>query len=178
MLVTVFIVGCQLSVNSFDAGIQKLNEVNAKYDVDLKKMPADISEAVMLRIDLKKLKEQNSQAPESFQLALDFEIKSLEATIVNLKAWEPGEKASTRKGFGCKSLPIVVNSTILRNKSAQLGFEAVELMQEFVDKYPEEGEKINVTQRDVVFTNFFYSEVEREAQRDRRIIEHFCIKDE
>jgi hypothetical protein len=105
---------------------------------------------------------------------LDYRIKSLEANIINLEGWKHGKKASVRDGFGCKSLPIIVNSSILRNASAQKGYRAVEVLQEFVDKYPEEATLINITQRDVVFSNFYYYEVEREARMDRKIVEHFC----
>ena len=61
-----------------------------------------------------------------------------------------------------------------RNISAYIGYEAVEVLQEFIDKYPDKSKSLNFTQRDVVFTNFYYSEVEREARRDNNIIRHFC----
>jgi len=127
-----------------------------------------------MRNDLKQIVGMSANAPESFNLLLDYRIKGIETNIILLEAWKHGLKASTRDGFGCKSLPIIFNSSILRNASAQKGYETIKILQEFIDKYPKEAASINITQRDVVFTNADYYEMEREAGRDKRVIEHFC----
>lgn len=169
-----FIIGCSAEITSFEKGIKEMAKINKKYSVDFKSIPNTMENAVLLRNDLKQISGMGVNAPESFNLFLDYRIKSIESNIIHLEAWKEGMKASTRDGFGCKSLPIVVNSSILRNISAQKGYEAIKVLQEFVDKYPEEALTINITQRDIVFTNLYYYEIEREAKRDRTIIEHFC----
>lgn len=175
--VGLLIAGCVITY-TFESGIAELDTINDKYKVDHRSMPASIENAVLMRNDLKDFKENNNNLPESLDIFLNYRLKALESNIINLKAWEEGNRASTREGFGCKAIQVVVNSSILRNISAQRGYEAVEILQEFIDKYPDEALSINITQRDVVFTNFFYKEVENEARRDRKIIEYFCIKDE
>ena len=172
--ILLLIVGCTTGITSFKSGINKMDKINKKYSIDFKSMPNTIENAVLMRNDLKQITGMSVNVPESFTLFLDYRIKSLEGNIIHLEAWKHGMKASTRDGFGCKSLPIIVNSSILRNASAQRGYEAIEVLQEFVDKYPEEALSINITQRDIVFSNFYYYEIEREAKRDRGIIEHFC----
>jgi hypothetical protein len=173
--VLVLIIGCTTWIVSFDGGIKEMDKIDEKYGVDLKNMPATIEDSVLMRKDLKELEQLSFNAPESFKLFLDYRLKSIEANIIHLEAWKEGMLASVRDGFGCKSLPIIVNSSILRNISAHRGYEAVEILQEFVDKYPEEAASINITQRDIVFTNLYYYEMEKEAARDRIIVEHFCL---
>ena len=174
LLILLLLVGCSTEITSFESGAEEMKIVNEKYGVDFKTLPAEIEKAVLMRNDLKVIEGKSSNAPESFNLFFDYRMKTLESNIIHLEAWKHGKKASVREGFGCKSLPIVVNSSILRNASAQRGYEALEVLQGFIDKYPEEAASINITQRDVVFSNAFYYEVEREAGRDKRIIEHFC----
>ncbi len=168
------LIGCTNEITTFDQGVSEIHKANQKYNIDIKSMPASIGSAVLMRNDLKLIEQRSKNSPESFKLLLSYLKRSLEANILNLKAWEHGEIASTRDGFGCKSLPIIINSSILRNASAQIGYEAVDILQEFVEKYPQEAEAVNLSQRDVVFSNFFYAEVEKEASRDRKIIVHFC----
>ncbi len=174
LLVLLLLIGCSTEITSFESGAREMKVVNEKYGVDFKTLPAEIEKAVLMRNDLKVIEGKSSNAPESFKQFFDYRMKTLESTIIHLEAWKHGEKASVRDGFGCKSLPIIFNSSILRNASAQRGYEALEVLQNFIDKYPEEAASINITQRDVVFSNAFYYEVEREAGKDRRIIEHFC----
>lgn len=174
LFILLLIIGCTSEITSFKSGVNKVDKINKKYGVDFKSMPATIENAVLMRNDLKGITGMSVNAPESFNLFLNYRMKSLEANIISLEAWKHGMKATTRDGFGCKSLPIIVDSSILRNISAQRGYGTVEILQEFVDKYPEEAMSINITQRDVVFSNAFYYTVENEAGRDRRVIEHFC----
>ncbi|MBL7055159.1 hypothetical protein ISS05_05370 [Candidatus Woesearchaeota archaeon] len=174
LLVLLLVVGCSTEIISFNGGINQVDKISKKYSVDLKTMPGTIENAVLMRNELKEVIEMSVNAPESFKLFSDYNMKSLEANIIHLKAWEQGVKASTREGFGCKSLPVIVNSSILRNISAQKGYETLEILQEFIDKYPKEAASINITQRDVVFSNLYYYEVELEAGKDRGVIEHFC----
>ena len=174
LLVLLLFAGCSTEITSFESGDREMKIVNEKYGVDFKAFPAEIEKAVLMRNDLKVIEGKSSNAPESFNLLFNYRMKTLESTIIHLEAWKHGKKASTREGFGCKSLPIVFNSSILRNASAQRGYEALKVLQDFIDEYPEEAALINITQRDVVFSNAFYYEVENEAGRDRRIIEHFC----
>lgn len=174
LFILMLMVGCDLGITSFESGIIEMKKINEKYGVDFKTLPATIEDSVFMRKDLKEIERVSFNPPESFQTFFDYRMKSLEANIIHLEAWKEGMKASTRDGFGCKLLPIVVNSSILRNASAQRGYKAIEILQEFVDKYPDEASSINITQRDVVFSNAYYYEVENEAGRDRRAINHFC----
>lgn len=167
------IAGCT-GIMTFEQGTAEFKKISDRYNVDFKSMPADIEKAVQMRNELKELESRSTNAPEQFKLLLNYEKKSLEANILNIKAWEQGGLASTRDGFGCKQLPVIFNSTKLRNASAQIGYTAVSTLQDFIDKYPDESKSVNLTQRDVLFTKYFYSEVEKEAVRDRKIVEFFC----
>lgn len=174
LFILLLLIGCSTEITSFDRGVREMKKVNEKYGVDFKTLPAEIEKAVLMRNDMKVIEGKSLNAPESFRQFFDYRMKILESNIIHLEAWKNGNKASVRDGFGCKSLPIIFNSSILRNASAKRGYEALEVLQEFLDNYPEEAASINITQRDVVFSNAFYYEVEREAGRDRRIIKHFC----
>ena len=68
----------------------------------------------------------------------------------------------------------MTGSARLRNASAQKGFEAVSVLQRFVDNYPEEAKSLNLTKKEVLFLNAEYFQIEEKAKRDSRIIEHFC----
>lgn len=172
------ITACTTMVTTFSAGTDQLNIINERYGVGMKEMPSTIENSVLMRNELKELKEQNPKAPESFKMLLDYRIKSLESNIVHLKAWEHGKRATTIYGFGCRSKDIIINSSILRNKSVEIGLAANDIMQEFIDNYPEKAKSVNITQRDVVFSNYFFSELQKEAEKDRKIIEHFCEDEE
>ena len=174
LFVLLFVIGCDSSISSFDRGIDEVMEVYNKHEVPLKAVPNTMEKAVLVRNDLKEIEEKSSLAPESFKLFLDYKIESIEANIVRLEAWKHGNKATVKDGFGCKALSIVVNSSKLRNYSAQKGRESLAVLQEFIDNYPEEASSLNITQRDIVFSNAYYHSVEEQAKADRRIIEYFC----
>ncbi len=176
--VLLLLAGCTTEIFTFEQGVSEMEKIDGKYGADFKSMPGVMDNAVLMRRDLKELEGRSFSAPESFKLFLDYRIKSLEANIINLEAWKHGRKSTTVYGFGCKSLGIVVNSSRLRNYSAQKGYDSLEVLKEFVDQYGEEALSINITQRDIVFSNVYYYKLEDEASKDKRIIEHFCIKDE
>lgn len=177
LVVLMLFVGCVMEIFSFEQGISEMKEINEKHGIDFKGMPAVMGNAVLLRNDLKELQGRSLNAPESFKLFLDYKIKSLEANIIHIEGWKNDRKSTTKYGFGCKSTQIVINSSKLRNFSAQKGYESLEVLKEFIDKYPEEAESISITQKDVLFSNAYYYEVEAEASRDRKIIESLCLKD-
>ena len=62
----------------------------------------------------------------------------------------------------------------MRNSSAYKGYEAIETLQLFVDEFPDKAKSVNLTQKDVLFLNAAYQQVEDKAARDARVIRSAC----
>ena len=127
--------------------------------------------------DLKELKKlQLETGQESFNYIVDYRKLNLEAEKLYIESQKYGGAGTTRDGFGCKSRPLIIESVSLRNKSALKGFEAAGLLNEFVDKYPEEAKSAKFSFKNVLFLNASFYEISKEARRDSSVINNFCPK--
>lgn len=170
----VVVYGCASSQMTFEKGVKKINELDKKYGSGLKSPPNSTDGITGLAAELNDFKAANQNIPEPLKYLVDFRIKFLEAEKLNAEGWQWGKASTTEFGFGCKGYDRILQSSNLRNQSAQKGYEAVSILQEFVDNYPDEAGSLNISQKDVLILKTKYFQVEEKAARDARIIRSLC----
>jgi len=177
VLVLIFLYSCASEELSFAKGIDKLNEFNLEFDSTLKSAPKTKEKTDELIAKLTDFMDLN-KLDEPLDLLYSFRLKFLAAESMNYEGWRWGKASTTKYGFGCKNgFDRITNSSRIRNDSATLGFESVDLLQDFVDSFPEESKSLNLTQKDVlVLKTIYFSEAES-AQKDARLIKSACKKD-
>ncbi len=175
VLLIVIVYGCATSTMAFDNGVKKLNEFDKQFGATMKTPPNSTEGVKGLLAQLVGFRAANADMDKSLANLLDFRIKSLEAERLHIEGWQWGKGSTTDYGFGCnKGSARVLNSSRIRNASAQKGYEAVEALQLFIESYPEQAESINLTQKDVLFLNATYQQVEEKANKDARVINSLC----
>lgn len=126
--------------------------------------------------ELKKTQLKSGQEP--FTYVIDYRILNLEAEKFYIESQKYGSSGTTKDGFGCKTRPLILESVYLRNSSALKGFEAVELLREFIGKYPEEAALANLSLKNALFANATFYQISRDARSDSNIINNFCPQNE
>lgn len=160
---------------TFDRGVKKINELDKNYGATLKSPPNSTDKITGLVAGLNELKAANENLPESLKFLVDFRIKFLEAEKLNAEGWQWGKASTTEYGFGCKGgYSRITQSARLRNASAQKGYEAVVILQEFVDLYPIEAKSLSLSQKDILILKTEYFKSEEQAARDAKIIRSLC----
>ena len=170
-------VGCKPSSETmtFEQGVKRINEIDEKFGANMKTPPNSTEEINGLLTQITGFAAVNPDMPKSLKYILDFRIKSLEAELLHIEGWQWGKGSTTDYGFGCtKSSARILNSSKIRNASAQKGYEAVNALQLFVDEFPNEAESIDLSQKDVLFLNAQYYQIEEKARRDANIIKSMC----
>ena len=167
--------GCATTTVTFDSGVKKINEFDKQFGATMK-VPPNSSEGVNgLLAQLIGFRAANADMDKPLVDLLDFRIKSLEAERLHIEGWQWGKGSTTDYGFGCnKGSARVLNSSRIRNASAQKGYEAVEALQSFIDNYPGKAEDVDLTQKDVLFLNAAYLQIEEKANKDSRRINSLC----
>src|SRR3989338_5343141 len=171
LFLLVIIYGCANQVDAgFDSGVKKINEFDKQFGATMKAPPNSTEGVNGLLAQLVGFRAANRDMDKSLANLLDFRIKSLEAERLHIEGWQWGMGSTTDYGFGCnKGSARVLNSSRIRNASAQKGYEAVEALQLFIDRYPKQAESVNLTQKDILFIRAAYQQVEDKAARDARI---------
>ncbi len=174
MVLVVFVLGCAQSKN-FEYGVGQLNSVNSKYNTTIDTYPKDIPKINSMISGLKELKKlQLADGQESFYYAVNYRILNLEAENLYIDAEKYGNYGTTKYGFACKPRPIIIESVDLRNKSALKGFEAVDLLREFILKHPEDANSIGLSEKNALFLNATFYQIANDASADSNVINYFC----
>lgn len=175
LMFVVFVVGCTpgSKIVSFEEGVERIKEIDAKYGSNMMAVPLDAEGLANLRAELVGFRSSNELDP-ALEALLDFRIKILEAKTVFDEGWKHGRSGTTEFGFGCKMFDKVIESSELRVESAQIGNEAVQLLQNFIDNFPEQAKSLNLTQREVLVMKTLYFEVQETAERDNRLMRSGC----
>ena len=174
MVLAVAIAGCSAQF-AFSKGISNLDKIDSKYGMSLKVPPETAENIDNVINELEQFKEANEL--ESLELLVDFRIKFLESQKLFLEGWQWGKGSTTGYGFGCKGYERITESARLRNESAAAGFEAVAILEEFVDEYPKEAQSIDLSQKDALFLKANYFKEQELASKDARIIKNLCQKE-
>ena len=168
------IAGC-VQTKGFSFGLEKINSLNFQYNTTMETYPKTIKQ-INSMIDgyneLKKLQLENGQEP--FDYIVDYRILNLEADKLYIQGQKYGNSGTTKFGFGCKTRPLIIESVVLRNMSAQKGFGAVGLLRDFAEKYPKEAGEAGLGQKNALFLNATFYEIARNARSDSNTINHFC----
>jgi len=174
LLIVVY--GCVSSGTvTFDEGVKKINEFDKQFGATMKAPPDSIEDVDGLLAQFIGFRAANADMDKSLVNLLDFRIKSLEAERLHIEGWQWGKGSTTDYGFGCnKGSERIINSSRIRNASAQKGYEAVGALQSFIDNYPRKAEELNLTQKDVLFINAAYQQVGEKASKDAKVISSLC----
>ena len=165
--------GC--AQQDFEYGLEKLNEVNSRYNTTIETYPKSAAQIGLMMKDmdnLKNLQLQNGQEP--FDILIRYRILNLEAERLFVESQKHGFYDLAKTGFGCKPRPLIIESVALRNQSAQKGFEAVALLREFINEYPEDANTAGFSNKNALFLNASFYEISRIARSDSSIINRFC----
>lgn len=172
----VFVLGCAQS-KDFRYGVNQINSLNSKYNTNLETYPKDVQQIDSMVVEYEELKKvQLGKGKEQFNYLIDYRILNLEAEKFYMLGQRFGMSGTTKDGFGCKQRPLIIESAELRNRSALRGFAAVDLLKEFVLKYPEEASFVNLSDKNALFLNATFYQISRDARRDSSIINSFCPK--
>src|SRR3989338_4339934 len=155
------IFGCA-QAKDFSYGANQISSLNAKYNTTIETYPKSIRQV------------QLESGQEPFNYAISYRILNLEAEKLYIQGQKYGSAGTTKDGFGCKSRPLSIESACFRNMSALKGFEAVSLLNEFADKYPEEAKSIGLSSKNALFLNATFYPIWKDARSDSSIINHFC----
>ena len=173
-----FIVGCT-QAKDFNYGIKQINNINFKYNTTMDTYPPHLNQIISMNDDLKELKKIKLEAgQEPFNYIIDYRLLNLEVEKLFIFGQKYGESGTTKNGFGCKSRPLVIESAALRNNSALKGFEAVDLLREFVSNYPKEANLVGLSFKNAIFLNATFYQISKDAVGDSNIITYFCSKNE
>jgi hypothetical protein len=175
-LILIVVYGCaSYQTITFEQGVKKINEIDQNYGADMKTPPDSTEKIDGLLKQITGFAAINPDMPKSLKYLIDFRIKSLEAELLYIEGWQWGKASTTDYGFGCrKGSARILNSSRIRNTSAQKGYEALDVLESFIAEFPEEAKSLNLSQKDVLFLNAAYQQVEEKAARDSKIIRNLC----
>ena len=169
------IAGCT-EVKDFKYGVDKLSSINSKYKTNMETYPSDLNNINLMIDELTALKNVNlDKEQEQFNALINYRLLNLEAEqLYALNVLKYGNTGTTKKGFGCKGRPFIIESVKLRNSSALNGFDAVDVLKLFVEKYPSNAKSVNLSNKNALFLNAAFYQVSQDAVFDSNVINYFC----
>ena len=178
LFAALFIVACtpveQSGTVSFENGIERIHEIDESYDSGMVSVPITIEDINGAHAEFLGFAAANDLDPE-LELLVNFRIKVLEAKQLFEEGWKHGKSGTTEFGIACTAMfDKVKESSDLRNRSAVVGFDAVDLLEEFIDTYPEQAQSLNLSQRDALILKTIYFEIQEVAVKDDRTITKLC----
>lgn len=170
----IFIAGC-MQAKDFKYGVRQIEIINLKYNATMESSLQSIQKIDSMSSELKELKKlQLSEGQEPFYYAVNYRLLNLEADRLYIEGQKYGASGTTKDGFGCKTRPLITESVSYRNKSALKGFEAVNLLREFIGKYPEEAKLLSLSEKNALFLNATFYQISKDARSDSSTINRFC----
>lgn len=174
IIVLALLFGCA-QAKDFNYGIGEINKINSEYNVTMETYPKHLKQIDSMANELKKLKSLNLETgQEPLNYLIDYRLLNLEAEKLYIFGQKYGGTGTTKGGFGCKSRPLILESVSYGNKSALKGFEAVDLLMEFDDKYPKEANSVGLSYKNALFLNATFYEMSKNARADSNTINRFC----
>lgn len=175
LVVLLVLIGGCVKTKDFSYGLSQMNAINLKYCITPNSYPADTSQIdaiINSYTELKELKLDKDQ--EAFDEFVDYRLLTLESDKQFIYSLKYGRSGTTKNGFGCKMRPLIIETVKFKNDSALRGFEAVSKLKGFIDKYQQNSNLANLSQKDVMFFNASFYELSKDANRDSGTINHFC----
>ncbi len=178
MLFAIALAGCAQS-KDFNYGLSQLNKIDLKYNSTIDSYPKHLNQIESMSNELSELKKiQLETGQKPLNEIIDYQRLNLEAEKLFILGQKYGDSGFTKLGFGCKSMPLVIESAAFRSASASKGFEAVDLIKKLVAKYPKEAASAGLSNKNALFLNATFYQISREAEMDSGVITHFCQKNE
>lgn len=179
LVFTVFFVVSCTQAKDFNYGQKQINALDSKYNTTMEIYPKNMMQIDSMLGDLTELKKLQLEAgQEPFNYIIDYKKLNLEAEKLHIQGQKYGDAGTTKGGFGCKLRPLIIESASFRNNSALKGFEAVNLLREFIKKYQNEAKLANLSEKNALFLNATFYQIANDAKRDSSIINHFCPANE
>lgn len=169
----------QQRVAAYDQGLALLKATQDKYGVDFEKSPAGADSTASLSAEIVSLRRKviGNEDTKPLLLLLDYRVDVLEADRLLIEGFRWGAASTTEPGFGCKKgSERILNSSRLRNQSASAGLAAAESLRQFVNGYPDKAAALNLTQRTILSLTTTYAVVQKQAEKDHRIVMGFCVE--
>lgn len=174
LILLVFIFGCA-QAKDFSYGLKQINSLNSKYNTTIETYPKSLNGVSQMASEYDELRKmQLESGQEQFSYVVDYRLLNLEAERLFMQGQKYGNSGTTKYGFGCKIRPLIIESVGLRNRSSQKGFEAVDLLNDFARKYPQESKMAGLGAKNALFLNATFHEIFVDARRDSNIINNFC----
>ena len=176
LILLLLIAGCA-QPKDFSYGLKQIELISSKYKITPDSYPGDagvMSSAVAEYKNLKNIKLDKDQ--EAFDDFLDYRVLSLESDIQFVNSLKYGDFGTTKKGFGCKMRPLIIETAKFKNDSAAKGIEAAGRLKKFMDRYPEKLKLVNISQKNIIFMNATFYELSKDSAIDSSAIESFCPK--
>lgn len=174
LVLLALLAGCA-GTKDFSYGLGQMNAVNSKYNITYDSYPADVNQINMIIGSYKELKSLKLDEDYNvFNEFIEYQTLNLEAEKQFVNSLKYGDAGTTKKGFGCKMRPLIIETVKFKNESALKGFEAVSRLKDFVDRYPEKAALISLSQKNVIFLNATYYELSKDANTDSSVINSFC----
>ena len=174
VVLLVLLAGCA-KTKDFSYGLSQMNAVNSKYSITPNSYPADVNKIDIIMNSYKELKSLRlDKDQEAFNELVDYRLLTFGSDKQFVNSLKYGDAGTTKKGFGCKIRPLIIETVKFKNESAVKGFEAISKLKDFVDKYPQNSKLANLSQKDVIFLNASFYELSKEANTDSGTINYFC----
>ncbi len=172
----VFIVACAPG-KDFEQGVLNLNEINSKYGTTMETYPDTVEKMSAMIDEMSKLKSSGLNAgSKPFSYVLNYRILNLEAEKLYSESQKYGTVGSTASGFSCKPRPLILESADLRQKSALKAFEAVDVIRKIVNEYPKEASSLGFSEKNALFLNATFYEIEKQAKKDISLMNNLCTE--
>ena len=177
VLILIIVYGCtpKSQTITFEEGVNRINDIDKEFGATMKTPPNSTEKIDGLFIQITGFAALNKDMPKALEYLLDFRIKSLEAEKLHIEGWQWGKASTTEYGFGCtKGSARILNSSKIRNASAQKGYESLDALKSLIEEFPEEAKSVDLSQKDVLFLNAAYKQVEDKATNDAKTIRSLC----
>lgn len=174
LVLAALMVGC-MQQKDFSYGANQVSMLNSRYNVTMETYPPTIQQISSMLNELSELRSLKlNSGQEPFDYLVDYKMLNLEAERFYIQGQKYDSSGTTKGGFGCKQRPLITESVFFRNLSALKGFEAVDLLDKLVSKYPEEAKSVGLSGKNSKFLNATFYQIQREAKSDSGVINNFC----
>ncbi len=179
LFLALFLASCQTDrITSYEQGVSQMESLQDKYGATFEKSPPTPQAISSLSSELSslRLKVTENLDTEPLLLLIDYRMNLLESDRLLLEGFKWGAASTTEPGFGCKrGSERILNSSQLRNSSANAGHASLASLQQFVNAYPDQSKALNLSQRTILTLTTTFAIVQNQAEKDHRIIMNFCF---
>ena len=156
-----------------------MSAIDIKHNITIDRHSHEVKEINEALTDFYKLKAKFEQLKESndkdalMKLAY-FRIFDLEANKAYQLALSYGGKGTVTNGFACSQKTYILEAAYNLKAAGRKGFTAVGYLKGLFDNYPDEASLLGIRTSYPLFLNASYSEIYKQSNRERNVIERFC----